>query len=125
MMSASIGSLCVYGDSDDAAWLSSGVAAVRAQNAEVLPLLSELRTRRFFRLYAADLLAGCSYMPTSEEPCELGECEVDACEEVPEELVERDESEAEFELDSWARWDQPSDFTEYYDLIESPEDNTG
>ena len=97
---------------------------MRKQNAEVLPLLQDLRERRFFRLYAADLLASCSYMPTSEEPCELGECEVDAGEEVPDELVERDEAEASFELDSWARWDQPSDFTEYYDLVENAETHT-
>ena len=64
-------------------------------------------------------------MPTSEEPCELGECEVDASEDVPEELVARDESEADFELDAWARWDQPSDFTEYYDVIENGEGHTG
>ena len=73
----------------DEAWLADGIAAVRAQNPEVQPLLEKLRGRRFFRLYAADLLAGCSYMPTSEEPCELGECEVDAVDEVPSELVNR------------------------------------
>ena len=54
----------------------------------------------------------------TEEPCELDACEVDSTEDVPDVLVARDESEAEFELDSWARWDQPSDFTEYYDLQE-------
>ena len=103
----------------DKAWLEDGVAAVRSQSsAEVLPLLKTLRTKRFFRLFAVDLLAGCSYMPTTEEPCELDACEVDSTEDVPDGLVTRDESEAEFELDSWARWDQPSDFTEYYDLQE-------
>ena len=106
-------------------WLIDGVKAVREKNDEVLPLLQDLRERRFFRLYAADLLASCSYMPTAEEPCELGECEVDAVDEVPDELKERDESESEFELDSWARWDQPSDFTEYYDLVENAEGHTG
>ena len=40
-------------------------------------------------------------------------------------FVDRDEDEADFELDSWARWDQPSDFTEYYDVIENAEGNTG
>ena len=116
-MSASIGTLCNYGDSDDAEWLSAGVAAVQRENEHVLPLLQDLRGRRFFRLYAADLLASCSYMPSSEEPCELGECEVDAAEDVPEAMIARDEAEADFELDSWGRWDQPSDFTEYYDII--------
>jgi len=61
----------------------------------------------------------------STQPCELGACEVDASEDVPPELVERDESESDFELDSWARWDQPSDFTEYYDIIENGEGHTG
>ena len=28
--------------------------------------------------------------------------------------------EYEFEMDSWARWDQPSDFTDYYDLRRDP-----
>ena len=118
-MSTSIGSLCVYGNSEDEVWLSAGVAAVQEQNDEVLSYLGDLRKRRFFRLYSADLLASCSYMPTSEEPCELGSCEVDAAEDVPLELIERDEAESTFELDSWARWDQPSDFTEYYDLVEN------
>ena len=77
----------IYGN--DEAWLAEGVAAVRTSNEEVRPFLEDLRRRRFFRLYAADLLAGCSYMPTSEEPCELGECEVDAAEDVPDELVSR------------------------------------
>ena len=111
--------------SDVPLWLSDGIAAVRSQNAEVLPLLQDLRARRFFRLYAADLLAGCSYFPMSEVPCELGACEVDPTDEVPEELEARDTAESAFELDAWARWDQPSDFTEYYDLIESAESNTG
>jgi len=117
------GTYGAYGAGDD--WLHGAIGVVRAQNAEVRPHLEDLRARRFFRLYAADLLAGCSYMPSEEEPCELGECEVDAAEDVPPVLSERDESEADFELDSWARWDQPSDFTEYYDLVENPEGNTG
>jgi len=115
----------LYGLPEEGAWLQEGITAIRAHNAEVLPLLEDLRGRRFFRLYAADLLASCSYMPTEEVPCELGECEVDAMEDVPSELSARDESESDFELDGWARWDQPSDFTEYYDLIENPEGNTG
>ena len=32
----------------------------------------------------------------------------------------RDENEYEFELDSWARWDMPSDYTEYYSLRGTP-----
>jgi len=118
-----VGTFGAYGTGDD--WLIDAMAAVRSHNPEVLPLLRDLRARRFFRLYAADLLAGCSYMPSEEEPCELGECEVDSADDVPPELEERDASESDFELDSWARWDQPSDFTEYYDLVENPESNTG
>ena len=38
--------------------------------------------------------------------------------------MKRDEAEYEFEIDAWARWDQPSDFTQYYDLRENPERNT-
>ena len=120
---SSPGTFGAYGTGDD--WLHEAMATVRAQNLDVLPLLEDLRGRRFFRLYAADLLQGCAYLPSAEEPCELGECEVDAALDVPEELEARDQSEAEFELDSWARWDQPSDFTEYYDLVENPEGNTG
>ena len=110
----------------DDVWLQDGVAAVRRENsAHVLPFLKDIRKKRFFRLFAADLLAGCAYMPTNEEPCELDACEVDSTDDVPDSLVTRDENESEFELDSWARWDQPSDFTEYYDLQEVPESNTG
>ena len=115
----------VASSAEDAAWLVGGVSAVRASNHELLPLLTELREARFFRFYPVDLLAGCAYMPTHEAPCELDACEVDVAEEVPAELIERDESEYEFELDSWARWDMPSDFTEYYDLKELPEAETG
>lgn len=105
--------------------LLEGAKAVRAHNAQALPLLQDLRARTFFRLYSVDLLASCSYMPSEEVPCELGACEVDPAEEVPEELEERDLAEADFELDSWARWDQPSDFTEYFDLEASREAYTG
>ena len=49
----------------------------------------------------------------------------DAAEDPPPELVERDESESDFELDSWARWDQPSDFVEYFDLIENGVSHAG
>ena len=116
-------SVASYGACDS--WLPEAIEAVRAQNPAVHPLLEDLRARRFFRLYAADLLASCAYLPSEEEPCDLGECEVDATDDVPPELEARDQSESDFELDSWARWDQPSDFTEYYDLVQNPEGNTG
>ena len=39
-MSASVGSLCTYGDDDSTLpWLSPGIDAIRSHNAEVLPLL--------------------------------------------------------------------------------------
>jgi len=106
-------------------WLLDGVVALRENNPEVLPLLRDLRSRRFFRYYQADLLAGCTYIPTSEEPCELDACEVEPCDDVPDEIVARDAKEYDFELDGWARWDMPSDFADYYDLETVPEGNTG
>jgi len=96
------------------------IKQVRAQNSRLQPLLSELRNRAFFSYYAVDLLASCSYMPTSEAPCDLDACEIDPAEDVPPAMVERDENEYEFELDSWARWDMPSDYTEYYSLAQTP-----
>lgn len=105
--------------------LMDGMAACRAHSNEVLPNLQQLQTRDFFSCFSFDLLASCSYMPTSEDPCELDRCEVDPADDVPEQLVARDEEEFEFALDGWARKDMPSDFTEYYDLRQAMERNTG
>lgn len=105
--------------------LIAGMAACRAQNAKVVPLLRQLQQHDFFACFPVDLLGSCSYMPTEEVPCELDRCEVEPTEDVPQSLAERDFDEYEFELDSWGRWDQPSDFTEYYDLRVVPERNTG
>jgi hypothetical protein len=107
------------------AWLLDGIMAIRKMNAEVLPLLAGIRERRFFRYFAVDLLASCMYMPTTEDPCGLDTCDVEPVMDVPPEIEERDFQESNFELDNWARWDQPSDFTEYYDLVENAEGNTG
>ena len=110
---------------EDSKWLTEGIDAVRSQNTDVLlPLLSQIRRRPFFRVFAVDLLASCSYTPTHEEPCMLDACEIEPTDEVPPRIVERDEDEYEFELDSWARWDMPSDYTEYYDLEKVHEMNT-
>ena len=57
------GSLCMTETGD---MLLEGAKAVRAHNAEALPLLQDLRARTFFRLYSVDLLASCSYMPSEE-----------------------------------------------------------
>ena len=105
--------------------LLAGIAACRRQNDGVLPLFEELQTRDFFSFFAVDLMNACAYMPTEEEPCDRDGCSIEPADDtVPDAMRERDESEYEFELDSWARWDQPSDFTEYYDLRVSGEANT-
>lgn len=105
--------------------LLAGMEKCQQENAHVLPLLNELRQFDFFSFFAVDLLSSCGYMPTNEEPCGLDACEIDPAEDVPEAMVTRDDDEYEFELDSYGRWDQPSDFTEYYDLREQKERNTG
>ena len=105
--------------------LFAGIAACQRRQGEVLPLLDELRKFDFFSLYSADLLSSCSYMPQTEEPCSLDACEIEPSDDVPEVTTARDTEEYEFELDGWARWDQPSDFAEYYDLRLNPEGNTG
>ena len=111
--------------SQDADWLAEGVEVVRSQNPTMLPLLTRLRDFEFFRYFAVDLLAGCSYIPTEDEPCGLDACEIDPVDdEVPEGMRARDEDEYEFDLDAWARWDMPSDFTEYYDVTALGEGNT-
>jgi len=104
--------------------LLEGMAKCRAHNAEVVPLLRQLQTKDFFACFPVDLMAPCSYMPTEETPCELGKCDIEPMDESPDNLAARDYDEYEFVLDGWARWDQPSDFTEYYDLRENPEINT-
>ena len=111
--------------SQAADWLAEGVEGVRSQNPTMLPLLTRLRDFEFFRYFAVDLLAGCSYMPPQDEPCGLDACESDPVDdEGPDGMRERDEDEYEFELDAWARWDMPSDFTEYYDVTALGEGNT-
>ena len=100
--------------------MEDAFAEIRASNHLLQPLLSELRAKDFFSYYAVDLLASCSYMPTTEAPCDLDACEIDPAEDVPARMIERDENEYEFELDSWARLDMPSDYTEYYSLRGTP-----
>merc|ERR1719316_968005 len=97
----------------------------RKQNSQILPLLEQLKTRDFFSYFPFDLMSSCLYMPTSESECELGSCDVPPATSVPENLRSRDEDEYEFELDGWSRKDMPSDVTEYFDLREQPERNTG
>ncbi len=108
----------------DGAWIAEGAAATRRHASTVLPALDHLRNLNFFRYYAVDLLASCGYTPSTEMPCELDACEIEPVDEAPEPMVARDRDEYEFELDSWARWDMPSDFTEYYDLVACAEGYT-
>lgn len=112
-----------YIEDDD--WLAKGITTVDELNGLTLPLLTQLREFEFFRFFAVDLLSSCSYMPTHDEPCGLDACDIEPAEDVPQRMIDRDENEYEFELDSWARWDMPSDYSEYYDLKEHPEGSTG
>ena len=111
-------------------YLMLDILRLRVQNIQrdlirVLPLLNQLSEFDFFSYFSVDLLSSCGYMPTNEEPCGLDACEIDPAEDVPEAMMARDDDEYEFELDSYGRWDQPSDFSEYYDLREQKEANTG
>eukprot|EP00965_Chrysotila_dentata_P216247 6189264-Pleurochrysis_carterae.AAC.1 len=49
-------------------------------------------------------IRSCGYTPSRESPCELDACEIEPHESIPPRMVERDEDEYEFELDSWARY---------------------
>ena len=105
--------------------LLEGMEKCKQENERVLPLLNQLAEFDFFSFFSVDLLSSCGYMPTNEEPCGLDACEIDPAEEVPEAMMARDNDEYEFELDGYGRWDQPSDFSEYYDLRVQKEKNTG
>lgn len=104
--------------------LMRGMSVCREQSNKIVPLLEQLKTRDFFSYFPLDLMASCSFLPTQEDPCDLGKCDVEAAEDVPEKIRVRDDDEYEFELDGWTRKDMPSDFTEYFDLRRQPERNT-
>lgn len=104
--------------------LAPGIAAIDSGSSTLGPLLHELRTLSYFRLYSCDMLASCEYMPQ-----ELFECYTESCEiypidddEVPPPMKMSDFDEHNFELDGWARWDMPSD--DYYDTSQFPEEFT-
>ena len=97
-------------------------ARAPAAQVEVLSKLEELRSFKFFSLYNIDMLANCAYIGGAADECEFDACEVLPEEPAPLALMERDSSEREFELDSWARLDLPSE--DYYDLEEYPEGYT-
>ena len=105
--------------------LAPGMAAIDAALPTLSPLLSELRSLPYFRLYSVDMLASCEYLPQ-----ELFECYTESCEiypaddaDVPPGIRGSDFDEHDFELDGWARWDMPSE--DYYDTLLFPEDYTG
>jgi len=101
------------------------MAAIDAALPTLSPLLSELRSLPYFRLYSVDMMASCEYLPQ-----ELFECYTESCEiypaddaDVPPGIRASDYDEHDFELDGWARWDMPSE--DYYDTLLFPEDYTG
>lgn len=105
--------------------LAPGIQAIDAALPTLAPLLAELRSLPYFRLYSCDMLASCEYVPQ-----ELFECYTESCEiypvdedEVPSDIIRSDFEEHTFELDGWARWDMPSE--DYYDTLLFPEDYTG
>jgi hypothetical protein len=105
--------------------LAPGIHAINAALPTLSPLLDELRTSPYFRLYSVDMLASCEYLPQ-----ELFECYTESCEiypadddDVPSSIRRSDYDEHDFELDGWARWDMPSE--DYYDTMTFPEDYTG
>jgi len=91
-----------YKSSEDV-WLLEGAAALSEYTSALAPEFEALRERPFFRYYGVDLLASCTYLPQQETPCELDACEIEPSDDVPERMLERDQNEYEFELDSWAR----------------------
>mmetsp|Transcript_70817 Transcript_70817/g.189071 ORF Transcript_70817/g.189071 Transcript_70817/m.189071 type:complete len:286 (+) Transcript_70817:292-1149(+) len=93
------------------------IRVVLEGNSRLNPHFEHLRRRPFFRYFAVDLLSSCGYMPSIETPCGMDKCEITPAEDVPRELRARDEREHSFQLDGWARWDMPGDFTDYYDLV--------
>lgn len=58
--------------------LSSGILAIDKAMPTLSPLLSELRSLPYFRLYSCDMLASCEYLPQ-----ELFECYTESCEIYP------------------------------------------
>ena len=58
--------------------LSDGILAIDKAMPTLSPLLSELRSLPYFRLYSCDMLASCEYLPQ-----ELFECYTESCEIYP------------------------------------------
>ena len=58
--------------------LAAGITAIDKAMPTLSPLLSELRSLPYFRLYSCDMLASCEYLPQ-----ELFECYTESCEIYP------------------------------------------
>lgn len=105
--------------------LLPGIKAIDAQNHELFELLTKLKEQAYFRLYSADMLASCEYLPQELKECYSETCEIYPVDEdqVPANIKEVDAEEHDFEIDGWGRWDMPTD--DYYDTMDFPEDYTG
>ena len=107
--------------------IGAGMRTVKAHNHEVVRLLEELAEHDFFAYFPVNLITPCMYFPSGDSGCDMNTCEIRACRErdIPSQLLERDRSEYDFELDGWVRKDMPSDFTEYFDLRQCAPRDTG
>jgi len=106
-------------------YLTPAVDMIDEFNPPLEPVLCALRKVPYFRLYSVDMLASCEHMPQELTECYTESCEIYPVEpeDVPEEMVQVDGSEFEFEIDGWARWDMPTE--DYYDTVVFPEEYTG
>ena len=105
--------------------LLPGIKAIDAQNHELFGLLTKLKEQAYFRLYSADMLGSCEYLPQELKECYSETCEIYPVDEdqVPANIKEVDAEEHDFDIDGWGRWDMPTD--DYYDTQDFPEDYTG
>lgn len=105
--------------------LTPAIDAINSMNGGLEPLLDNLREQPYFRLYSVDMLGSCEYMPQELFECYSETCEIYPVdeEEIPDDIRSGDMDEHDFELDGWARWDQPSE--DYYDISQFPEEFTG
>jgi len=99
--------------------------AIDAENHQLFELLCKLKEQAYFRLYSADMLGSCEYLPQELKECYSETCEIYPVDEdkVPANIKEVDNEEHDFEIDGWGRWDMPTD--DYYDTKDFPEEYTG
>lgn len=105
--------------------LLPGIKAINAENHQLFELLTKLKEQAYFRLYSADMLGSCEYLPQELKECYSETCEIYPVDEdqVPANIKEVDNEEHDFEIDGWGRWDMPTD--DYYDTLDFPEEYTG